>query len=306
MPPLSGQLEDKHCSQLVSQKRQWAATAEAQTEDARNVLKRELNETRANHAREIDTLQRNLIDAKLRLEKARDETEEAREAAMKEKRELNSTLDTLRREVSEEKGLLEEVREEALKVQVAEAVPTDGRLREELTRVVSELEDELKHVAELENQLKEAKNGTDFPPSAQWTVGSDPGRALDPEGENSTNAKLAVLEKRLGLALRENDELRKKGARLAVFAADDSAGGAVASEGEAHKQGGEQEYNELADLKRALKEADARLADLEQVKDHIEQVKACSPRYSPYSHLTKYLRGTYLSFPCIARTSCGA
>lgn len=273
MPRFSGQLEDNHRSQLVSQKRQWSVTAEAQTDDARKMLKSELDKTRADHSREIDTLERNLIDAKVRLEKAKDETEEAREAAMKEKRELELALNTLRREVLEEKGFLEEAREAAQKVQVAEAIQADGRLRVELARLVSELEDERKYVTELENQLKEADNGADLPSSALRAVGSDPSGGLNPEGEQSTDANLAVLEKRLDFVLPGDGELRKKEAPGADFVASGSGGRTAASEGEANKHSRDQEYNELADFKRALKEAGAKLADLQETKYRVEQVK---------------------------------
>lgn len=277
MPRFSGQLEDNHRSQLVSQKRQWSATAEAQTDDARKMLKSELDKTRADHSREIDTLERNLIDAQVRLEKAKDETEQAREAAMKEKRELELALDTLRREVLEEKGFLEEAREAAQKEQVAEAIPADGRLRAELTRVVSELEDERKYVTELENQLKEADNGADLPSSALRAVG---------------------LEKRLDFVLPGDDELRKKEAPGADFVATGSGKRTAASEGEANKHNRDQECNKLADLKRALKEAGAKLADLQQTKYRIEQVKRARHGTAPTTMRPQNLRGTIIAIRC--------
>lgn len=256
---------------MASKKRQWAASAEAQCEKARDALELELKETRAKHSGEIDKLESSLLDSKARLRKAAAETEKAIESARTEKLALESTLATLKRQVVEEEKLLQETQEATRKVQAAEASQSDEDLKRELMRVISQLEDERKHVAELEGQLKEAKNA----PEAPHTDGAS---ERSPEVEDNVS-KIALLEDRLAHSLRENDSLRKEAARVAAET------GVSSDTHSATKQEGA----EVTSLKRALEETERRLSELQRAKEVFAQV-----RRTQISDLVIYLVRTRL------------
>lgn len=242
---------------MASKKRQWAQSAEAQCDKTRSTLKHELQETRAHHSREIDKLESSLLDAKVRLEKVVTEREEASEAACVEKRKLEISLAKL----VEEKRSLQEAREAARKVQAMESSQC-GDLRQELTRVVSELADERKHVAGLEDQLKEAKNGTVAPYAPQAAE-------VRPKDEEGLVSKIAVLEDTLAHTVSENESLRKEATRVVSAENDDTDENASSREKRAKKL----EHTEITNLKKALEETEMRLSELQQAKDLSVQVR---------------------------------
>lgn len=232
-------------------------------------MKRELEKARANHAREIEALENRLVDAKARLEAAAAETEEAQEVANSDKRELESTLAELRRRVLEEEGVLKEARETARNMQETQARKEDDRLRSELMRVVSELDDERKHNAELEGHLKEAKNIAMLPalPLADESNHAE----NDNRGrETGVIEKLALLEDKLAFTLRENEDLRKEATRAAAFGDGGRRGDGCAQNSESKAQ--RQNCDEFVGLKRALQEAEVRLSELQDAKGLAEQV----------------------------------
>lgn len=256
------QLEGDHGRNMASKKRQWAESAEAQCEKARSALKHELRETRAHHSREIDKLDCSLLDAKVRLEKVVTEKEEATEAAKIEKGTLESSLAELKQQVVEEKQYLQEAREAARKVQATESSQSED-LRRELTRVISELEDERKHVAGLEGQLKEANNGTVVSYIHQAAE-------LRPEDEGSFVSKIAVLEDKLAHTVRENESLRKE-TRVIPAELGGRHGDRYASSCESKAT--KLEHTEVTNLKKALEETEMRLSELQQAKDLSVQVR---------------------------------
>lgn len=243
---------------MASKKRQWAASAETQREKARDALNQELQETRAKHSREIDKLESSLLDTKERLGKAIAETEEASEAAGAEKAIVESSLAALKRQVVEEKNFLREAREAASKVQAAGASQPDEPLRQELMQAVSDLEDERKHVAELEGQLKEANNGAVVSFSEQ-------AGEIRPEDQERAVSKIAQLQAKLEHTTRENESLRKEAARR-------SDGGGAFS-GEHSATAGQLERIEVSNLKKNLEETETRLSELQRAKDLSDQVR---------------------------------
>ncbi len=260
---------------MASKKRQWAASAEAQGEKAREALKLEMKETRAKHSSEIDKLERSLLDSKARLREATAETEKAAELARTEKLALGSTLAALKRQVVEEERVLQETQEATQKVHAAEVSQRDESLNRELKRVISQLEDERKHVAELEGQLKEAKNA----PEAPHANGAS---ELSPEVEDNVS-KIALLENRLANSLRENDSLRKEAARVAAETGVSS---------DAHSAT-KQESMEVTSLKNALEETERRFSELQRVNELFTQV-----RRMKYQHDTLFLRSFTIPAPC--------
>lgn len=213
------------------------------------------------------------MDAKVRLEKVVTEKEEASEAATIEKSKLESSLADLKRQVVEEKHSLQEAREAARKVQATESSQSED-LRRELAQVVSELEDERKHVAGLEGQLKEAKNGTVVP----YT---DQAAQLRPQDEEVFVSKIALLEDTLAHTVRENESLRKQATRGIAAEIGDGDGHASSCESKATKL----EHTEVTNLKKALEETEMRLSELQQAKDLSVQVRhlgfsSCDTRHS--------------------------
>lgn len=257
---------------MATKKRQWAASAEAQSKKARDAMTHELQATRANHSREIDKLECSLLEAKVRMEKAVKETEEAREVAHAKKGALESTLAELERQVVEEKENLQEAREAAQKYQALEVSQTGEDLRRELARVLLELEDERKHVAELQGQLKEANSAikTDFNYTQQ-----------DGEG---IGTKLVLLEEKLALTVRENEGLRKEAAQATSLGVGGRYGEVSANESGATRP----EHTEITTLKRALHETEMRLSELQRAQDQSIKV----------SNGTIMVAETRCSMPC--------
>lgn len=260
---------------MASKKRQWAASAEAQREKAQDALNHELQETRAKHSREIDKLESSLLDTKERLDKAIAETEVASEAANAEKATLESALADLRRQVVEEKNFLREAREAARKVQGAGASQPDEDLRRELTLVISHLEDERKHVAKLESQLKEANNGA-VSSFTEQTSGIRPG------DEASAVSQIAQLRAKLEHTTRENESLRKEAARVTASKDElrriDGGGASTAP----------LEDIEVNTLRKALEETEMRLSELERAKGLSVQVR--QTRHLYHIHLSTCTR----------------
>ena len=143
-------------------------------------------------------------------------------------------------------------------------------------RVVMDLEDERKHVAALEGQLKEANNGTTLP-SVQTKDGSSQTIALGPDIQgNGAVAKVALLEDELALIVRENENLKSQVSRIG-----DKRGGACMPTclAEAPKL----ELKEIDGLKRDLEEAQKRLLEIQQAKDLAEQVTdSCVMEHTPH------------------------
>ena len=258
------QLEDGHRRHITSKKRQWAATAEAEEEGARASLKSEMERTRASHSHEITKLEGILKDAKAQLKQAVAETEEAKEATKAELYDLESTLTGLRRRVVDGKRSFEENQQAARKVAEAEVLQEDKKLRIELMRVAADLEDERKHVAELEGQLKKAKSRTktlDVQAKdgfSQTTHGPD-------IGDSGTVAKAALLEDELALLVRENENLRSQVSRVSDQRGDACMPTCLA-------EAPNPELKEMAGLKRELEEADIKLLAIHQAKTLAEQV----------------------------------
>lgn len=224
-----------------------------------------MERTRASQSREISKLEGLLKDAKAHLKQAAAEAEDAKEAAKAEMHDLESTLTGLRRRVVDGKRSLQEAQQAARKVAGAEVLQEDEKLRSELMRVAADLEDERKHVAELEGQLKEAKNGTALS-SVQAKDAPSQTTALGPSIRDSgAIAKVALLENELALVVRENEKLRKQ-----VSGVGDTRGEACmpTSLAEAPKL----ELKEIAGLKRDLEEAEIRLMEIQQAKHLAEQV----------------------------------
>ncbi|CBJ28074.1 conserved unknown protein [Ectocarpus siliculosus] len=236
---------------MATKRRQWAASAEAQSKKARDAMTHELRAMRSNHSREIDKLECSLLDAKARMEKAMKETEEAREAAHAKKGALESTFAELERQVVKEKEKLQEAREAAKKNQALEVTQPGEDLRRELARVLLELEDERKHVAELQGQVKEANSAIrdDFNCAQQNCEG--------------VGTKLVLLEQKLALTIRENEGLRKEAARATSLEVGGRYGEVSANESGATKP----EQLEIATLKRALHEAEMSLSELQRDQD---------------------------------------
>ena len=253
---------------MASKKRQWAASADTQREKARDALDHELRETRAKHSREIDKLESSLLDTKERLERAIAETEVAREVANAEKATLESALVELKRQVVKEKSFLQEARETALKVRGAGVSQPDEDLRRELTLVISDLQDERKHVAKLESQLKEANNGAVISFTEQTT-------GIRQEDEASAVSQIAQLQAKLEHTTRENESLVKEAARV------------VASENELRRIDGggasaaPPDDIEVDTLRKALEDTEIRMAELERAKDLSVQVRQTKRLHAP-------------------------
>ncbi|CAM9701098.1 unnamed protein product, partial [Ectocarpus sp. 12 AP-2014] len=245
------ELEADHRRNMATKRRQWAASAEAQSKKARDAMTHELQAMRSNHSREIDKLECSLLDAKARMEKAMKETEEAREATHAKKGALESTLAELERQVSEEKEKLQEAREAAKKNQALEVSQPGEDLRRELARVLLELEDERKHVAELQGQVKEANSAI-----------RDDFNCAQHDGEG-VGTKLVLLEQKLALAIRENEGLRKEAARATSLGVGGRYGEVSANESGATKP----EHIEITTLKRALHEAEMSVSELQRDQD---------------------------------------
>lgn len=274
------QLEDGHRRHITSKKRQWAATAEAEAEAARAALKSDMERTRASHSHEITKLEDILKDTKAQLKQALAETEEAKEAAKAEAHDLESTLTGLRRRVVDGKRSLQEAQQAARKVAEAQVLQEDEKLRLELMRVVADLEDERKHVAELEGQLKEAKNGTQTP-KVQVKDGSSQATALGSDIRDSgAVAKVALLEDELALIVRENENLRSQVSRVGDQRGDACMPTSLA---EAPKL----EIKEIASLKRDLEEAGIRLLEIQQAKNLAEQVTDSRVKMGHTPHVTR-------------------
>lgn len=236
---------------MATKRRQWAASAETQSKKARDAMTHELQAMRSNHSREIDKLECSLLDAKARMEKAMKETEEAREAAYAKKGALESTLAELERQVVEEKEKLQEAREAAKKSQALEVSQPGEDLSRELARVLLELEDERKHVAELQGQVKEANSAI-----------RDDFNCTQQDGEG-VGTKLVLLEQKLALTIRENEGLRKEAARATSLEVGGRYGEVSANESGATKP----EQIEITTLKRALHEAETSLSELQRDQD---------------------------------------
>lgn len=263
------QLESEHRRNMASKKRHWAASEEAQREKARDALNQELQETRARHSREIGKLESRLFDTKDRLEKAITETEEANEAANTEKATLESALAELKHEIVEEKNVLREAREAAQKVQGAGASRPDEDIRRELTRLISDLEDERKHVAHLEGQLKEANNGE---------------AEMRPQDEESAASKIAQLQAKLEHKTRENESLRKEAARVIASEGDiRRSDGVGASSGDQRVAAAPLEHIEVNNLRKALEESKMKLSELQREKDLSVQVRQTRRSHDNYS-----------------------
>lgn len=242
-------------------------SAETERERVRDALKQGLQETRAKHSREIDKLESSLVDTKECLEKAIAETEEASEAANTEKATLESALSELKRQVVEEKDFLREAREAARKVQGAGASQPGEDLRRELTRVISDLEDERKHVADLEGQLKEANNGA---------VLSFTERAVEirPEDEENSISKIAQPQAKLEHSTRDNERLRKEAGRVVAPEDDVRRGdGGGTSRDEGGAEVAPLEHVEVNNLRKTLEETDMRLSKIRRAKDLSVQVR---------------------------------
>lgn len=271
------QLESDHRRDMASKKRQWAASAETQREKARDALNQELQETRAKHSREVDKLESSLLDTKERLEKAITETEEANDAANTERTTLESALAELKRQVAEEKNYLRKAREEARKVQGAGAFQPNEDLRRELTLVISDLEDERKHVAELESQLKEANNGAALSFAEQAT-------GIRPEDAESAVSKIAQLQAKLEQVTRENESLSREADRM--VASDDGvrrSDGGNASGSESTATIAPLERIEVNNLRKALNETETRLSELQRAKDLSVRVRQMKRSHDSYN-----------------------
>ncbi|CAM9595697.1 unnamed protein product, partial [Sphacelaria rigidula] len=72
-------------------------------------------------------------------------------------------LAALREAVINEDVILRQAQETSRKALAAEAVHSHENCEAALTRVLTELEEERKHVAEVESQLKEVRNGEATP-----------------------------------------------------------------------------------------------------------------------------------------------
>lgn len=255
---------------MAAKKRQWTALAESEAEKARQELERELQETRANHSREIDKLECSMSDAKARSAKTIDEKGKANEAAHIEEVTLNSTLAELGRRVTEEKKYLQEAQEAAQKVQAADGSQPGADIQRELALVVSELEDERKHVTELERRLKEANNCM---MESHLQSGDDCNQAeeLKRQDEDRVNSKVTLLQDELAQLSRENESLRKEVERTAAdgdFSQVDD--GRTSSRDRTTTT---LEHIEVLHLKKALQDAETRLSELQQAKDRSIQVR---------------------------------
>lgn len=291
-PHFPDRLEDDHRRKLTAQKRQLAATAEAQAEKGRDALKRELENTRSKHAREIDALDSSLIEEKVRLERSLTETKRARDDAISEKHDLELTLTTLRREISEEGAVLQEAKEVRRKVQLAEASPLDDSVNSDLVRVVSELEHERRHVAELEHKLKEANNSMAMPVQPLKVHDSIPGATLTLASQEYARERVSLLEDKLAATLNDNEVLKKEAARATAADVNDRRedGCTSISKGESKSQ----HLCELVDLKKALEEVTMRCSQLEEEKGSAAQVNDNYNRAgSPH--------GSYLQTFCLPR-----
>ncbi|CAM9098637.1 unnamed protein product, partial [Hapterophycus canaliculatus] len=257
------QLEVDHRQSMTTQQRQWAASAEAEAEKARRELKRELQEMRTNHSREIDKLECTMLDAKARADKTLAETEEANEAARTEKVTLKSTLAELERRVTTEKNYLQEAQEAALKVQGTEDSQAGVDLQRELALVAVELEDERKRVTDLERRLKEASNGIMEPP-LQFGDDSNQAEERKCQDQDRVSSKVNLLEDELAQTIRENESLRKDVERAAacgdVSQLDD---GRTCTCGRRTKT---LEDAEVVHLNKALQDAQSRLSELQQAQ----------------------------------------
>lgn len=248
------QLEEGYRTQLASQKQQWAATAETQTKKTRDALKIEFDKARTDHSRKLDSLENSIINANARLKKALAGAEEARESARIERSKLDSTLAGLRRQIVDKEGSLQKAYEAARKVKAAEAPQVDNDLQSKLMRVFADLESEREHVSELEGQLKEA-NSTAVASFSQPGADFDRVAELKPGREEGDIERVTILEDKLGLTLRENENLKKGAAQKIVLGSE-----------------AKPKNDHFTELKKALKEAEMRLSEVQQVKKLAVQV----------------------------------
>lgn len=254
--PLTDRLEDTHREQLASHKRQWAADAEAQAQVTRKALDEDLEETRARHARELSRLERDLVDAKAHLAEASRQAEEVRETANVEKYDLESRLAGLKQAVVHQQALLQQAEETTRKV--AEPVHSHEECEATLARVLSELKDERKHVAEMECQLKKARNEDARP---------------RPKESDGSQSNTVLLKEKLDTATRENEELSKEVQRLTPLVPEGRHGvGEFTDCREAKEEGEGQAETDLCSLRKALEEADLKLSHFQQLRDGAEQV----------------------------------
>lgn len=220
-------------------------------------MQRELKQMRANHSRDIEEMEDGLVSAKARLKKATTQAEEAQRITESDERELESTLIGLRRRIVEEEELLREAQEAVRKKREAEPAEGDHEVGSKLARVVVQLEDERKHVVDLEGQLKEAKNACNRVAEADACY------------ENCDDNKVVALEGELKLILQENEILKKDAARSGT------------SENSCRREDGPTPGDEtkghgrakVHDMHKALEEAETTVVKLQKDNRLVEQVR---------------------------------
>ncbi|CAM9940375.1 unnamed protein product [Scytosiphon promiscuus] len=263
------QLEVDHRRSVATQSRQWAESAESEVKKARHELERELQGMRTNHSREIEKLRCNLADAKARSAAAIAETETANEAAQAEKASLKSALADLERRVTKERRGLQEAHEAAEKVQATNGCQAGAELQRQLAVVLAELEDERKHVTELERRLKEANNGV---LQSRLLSGDDSNQAEDFErqGEESVGSKATHLEENLAQIICENESLRKEVERAASHGDRQRDDGRTSAHDRATKT---LDDAEVIQLREDLHDAESRLSKLQQAHNRSIQAR---------------------------------
>lgn len=261
--------EGRHHAQLASYEQHWVAETEAQTEAAQKALDERLDEARARHSRELDTLERGLVDAKMRLMQTTHEAETAAEATKAERRELELILTELRQTIVKEEAALQEVQEVARKAQVPGVNDSHDECRAELMRVRAELKEELEHVADMEGELKEAKNK-----NVLLTSGQEVGAPATERAEGNSCENTAQLKEKLTLALLENEELKKMATRLAPSGPDIRRPdvGVFTDGAETKEERETHDHTEFAALRKALEEAEMRASELQQCHNRAEKV----------------------------------
>lgn len=280
---IAGRLEETHRVQLAAHERQCAAEVDARAETARKSLGEELEATRAKHALEIDNLERDLLGTKALLAKAARQAEVARNAAALQKQDLESALARLRQTVFEERTLVRQVQETTRKAQSAEAMNSHEHCKAELAQMLSELQAERKHVAEVESLLKRARNGEVLQTLSHTVLGPKS------EGSDVSNADIIMLREKLQIILKENQELRRNERKLAFSEAVSRGSSSKACGGKETKEPASREENtELCKLKEALEEAHRRLSEVQQSRARAEKV-ACTEHNIPNSILVRML-----------------
>lgn len=253
--------------QLTSQKRQLTLDADAQAQAARKTLDEDLQELNAKRTRELSKLERELDGARAQLAEATRRAEEVKEDAIVETREVETKLAALREAVVNEEAILRQAQETARKALAAETVHSHENCEAALTRVLTELEEERKHVAEVESQLKEARNGEAAP-----VVGNVRSASSSQERDASHKA-MATLKEKLKKATEDNEELSREVERLTHATHEDRHDVRGLVDGFETKDERERQVEtELCDLRRALKDADLRLEEVERSRDDAEKV----------------------------------